>query len=316
MFLKEFPDYTWLKQQSEKAFREQLHVNGNKLEKEGWPVVIMNTKSTFCHRPDLKGPFSIFTNISGRSAVQVGTKRVNVSEDSFFITNRGQYYTLAIESDKPVETFNLHLGQDMWEEYTFTCSNSDKALLDNPDHSNYLTAAEFPNQLQAKDKSISYALNKLYTLAQNPEHTKLQLDEHLVLLFQALTGQKQELLQAVRRIPQAKQSTKTELYKRISHATDFILSDPAQQVSLEELASIACMSKFHFLRTFASIYRTTPHQFILSQKLQRAQRLLCKTRASIGEVAMWSGFEELSVFSRTFKKYTGYSPQAYRALSN
>ncbi|MBC5773579.1 helix-turn-helix transcriptional regulator [Pontibacter sp. KCTC 32443] len=316
MFLKEFPDYTWLKQQAEKAFREQLDVNGNKLAKEGWPIVIMNTKSAFCHRPDLKGPFSIFTNISGNSAVQVGSKKVTVSEDSFFITNRAQYYTLDIESDKPVETFNLHLGQDVWEDYTYTCSSSDSKLLDNPSYSQYLPFAEFPNLLQAKNKNISAALNQLYTLSQLPEHTKLQLDEHLVLLFRALTGQKQELQQAISRIPQTKQSTKTELHKRISLATDFILSDPAQQINLEDLASIACMSKFHFLRTFTSIYLTTPHQFILGQKLQRARRLLCKTRATVGEVALWCGFEELSVFSRTFKKYTGYTPQAYRALTN
>lgn len=314
MFAKEFPDYNWLKNQAEKAFREGKDVQGNKLAKEGWPVVIMNATSTFCHRPDLKGPFSIFTNISGKSTVQAGSKRVTVSEDSFFITNRAQYYTLDIDSAEPVETFNLHLGQDVWEDYTYSSTRTDLSLLDNPGQSMYLPTADFPNLLQAKNQTINQALQQLYKLSNEKSPTALQLDEHLTLLFQALANQKQDLQQTIRRIPQAKYSTKTELHKRIALATDYILSEPEQQVSLDELATIACMSKFHFLRTFASIYRTTPHKFILQHKIQRAQRLLSKTRVSVGEAAILSGFDELSVFSRTFKQYTGCTPQAYRLL--
>lgn len=314
MFAKEFPDYKWLKQQAEKAFREGKDVQGNKLTKEGWPVVIMNATARFCHRPDLKGPFSIFTNIHGKSTVQAGNKRVTVSEDSFFITNRAQYYTLDIESTEPVETFNLHLGQDVWEDYSYSSTRTDLALLDSPDQNLYLPAAEFPNLLQARNKTINQALQKLYRLSKENNPTKLQVDEHLALLFQALANQKQDLQQAIHRIPQAKHSTKAELHKRIALATDYILSEPGQQLSLDELATIACMSKFHFLRTFASVYRTTPHKFILQHKIQRAQRLLTKSRISVGEAALLSGFDELSVFSRTFKHYTGYSPQAYRLL--
>ncbi|MER2998802.1 helix-turn-helix transcriptional regulator [Pontibacter populi] len=314
MFLKEFPDYTWLKQQAEKAFSERLDMKGTRLEKEGWPVVILNARTTYCHRPDLKGPFSIFTNISGSSTVQAGNKRVNVSEDTFFITNRAQYYTLDVESDTPAETFNLHLGQDVWEDYTYTCTTTDLQLLDNTDHTQYMTLAEFPNLLQTKVKTISQALAQIYSLSKNPDHTKLQLDELLALLFKALAEQKHELHKAIQRIPQAKQSTKAELHKRITIATDFILSNTTHHTTLEELADMACLSKFHFLRTFTSIYRTTPHQFILQQKIQRAQRLLQKTRVTIGEAGILAGFDDVSVFSRTFKKHTGYTPQAYRLL--
>ncbi|MBC5991524.1 helix-turn-helix domain-containing protein [Pontibacter cellulosilyticus] len=315
MFHKEFPDYTWLKQQTEKAFREPINGQANKFVREGWPVVIMNATSTFCHRPDLKGPFSIFTNISGSSSVQVGSRRVTVSEDSFIITNKAQYYTLDIDSSTPIETFNLHLGQDVWEEYTYSCASTDLQQLDSPEYSQYTTLAEFPNLLQTRNQSINAALAKLYSLSQNPNYTKLQLDEHLVLLFQALAGQKRELLQAASRIPQAKQSTRAELHKRISLATDFILSNPSEQCTLDELASMACMSKFHFLRTFTSIYRSTPHQFILGQRLQRSQRLLRKTNLSVGEVGTICGFPEIVSFSRAFTKYTGCSPAVFRQKS-
>jgi AraC family transcriptional regulator len=316
MFLKEFPDHMWLQQQAEKAFEQRLDVQGNKLPKEGWPIVIMNTNATFCHRPDLKGPFSIFTNISGESKVQVCNKRVTVSEDHFLITNRAQYYTLDIESTTPVETFNLHLGQDVWEDFTYASVTSPTKLLDNPFYSLTDGLCDFPNLLQAKNQHVTAALRQLQQLSQQPDQNRLQLQESLVPLFQALTAQKQDLARAVNQIPQLKACTRQELFKRISLATDFILSNLDTNVTLDELAALSCMSKFHFLRTFSSIYNTTPHRFILQHKVQRAQRLLSKTRASIGEVALLSGFEELSVFSRTFKKYAGYTPQTYRLLAN
>lgn len=312
MFIKEFPDYKWLKERTEKTYQDPHEEKRGKKAPDGWPVIIMNAKSTFCHRPDLKGPFSIFTNISGNSFVQVDNKRVNVSEESFFISNRAQYYTLDIESDSPVETFNLHLGQDVWENYIHTCATPDNTQLDKPDHSPYSSLSEFPNLLQQKDQRIQEALKKLYSLSLMPAHTGLEFDEHLALLFQALVWQKQELLQAINRIPQVKRSTKEELHKRIALATDFILSNPTQQVSLEELAGLACLSKFHFLRIFTSIYRTTPHQFILNQKLLRSQRLLRKTNLPVGEIGVICGFPEIGSFSRAFSRFSGCSPGLYR----
>ncbi|MDX5420958.1 MAG: AraC family transcriptional regulator [Hymenobacteraceae bacterium] len=312
MFLKEFPDYNWLKQQAEKAFRGRLDVQGKKLEKEGWPVVVLNTSTTFCARPDIKGPFSLFTNIRGNSNVQVGSKEVTVSEDSFLITNRSQYYSLNIESDNPVETFNLHLGQNAWEDFTYTCTASDAKLLENPDQQVCLSAAEFPNVLQVKSQPLQVALGRLYQLSKNPVHTQLQFEEELVYLFQALVPHKKELLQAISRLPQVKQATRQELFRRISLATDYILSDLGGQPSLDELAQLACLSRFHFLRIFSAIYRTTPHQFILQHKVMRSQRLLRQTSLPVGEVGLLCGFEEASSFNRCFSRYVGCSPAVYR----
>jgi AraC-like DNA-binding protein len=82
---------------------------------------------------------------------------------------------------------------------------------------------------------------------------------------------------------------------------------------LEDLASLAGLSAFHFLRVFKATTGLTPHQHILRTRLRAAAATLARTRVPITEVALAVGFEDLSNFTRTFRAEYGTTPSRYRA---
>jgi AraC family transcriptional regulator len=103
--------------------------------------------------------------------------------------------------------------------------------------------------------------------------------------------------------------------KRIAAAVRQIEARAAEPLSLAELARLAAMSPYHFLRTFCAVVGMTPHQYILHTRLKRAAIRLRRTSASISAIAFAAGFGDLSTFNRRFARIMGMSPGAYRAVN-
>jgi AraC-like DNA-binding protein len=83
-------------------------------------------------------------------------------------------------------------------------------------------------------------------------------------------------------------------------------------LDLEQIASMAGLSPFHFLRLFGAALGVTPHQYLLRSRLRRAARLLAEGMHSITEIAYEVGFADLSNFVRSFHRAAGVSPRRFR----
>lgn len=83
-------------------------------------------------------------------------------------------------------------------------------------------------------------------------------------------------------------------------------------VTVDELADKACMSKFHFCREFKKATGVSPMIFVNARRVALAKELLGREKLTISTVAMKSGFNDLSNFIRSFKTMTGLTPSAYR----
>jgi AraC family transcriptional regulator len=103
--------------------------------------------------------------------------------------------------------------------------------------------------------------------------------------------------------------------KRIGAALRHIEARADEPLSLSDLAHLAAMSPYHFLRTFRAVVGMTPHQYILHTRLKRAAVRLRRSSVSISAIAFASGFGDLSTFNRRFARIMGMSPSAYRASS-
>lgn len=101
--------------------------------------------------------------------------------------------------------------------------------------------------------------------------------------------------------------------KRISDALRRIAARSHERLPLADLAGAAAMSRYHFLRTFRHVVGMTPHQFILRTRLHRAALRLRRSDEAISDIALASGFDDLSTFNRRFRRIAGMSPGAYRA---
>ncbi len=85
-----------------------------------------------------------------------------------------------------------------------------------------------------------------------------------------------------------------------------------EKCELSELARLAGLSPFHFLRVFRATTGLTPHQYLLRARLRNAAMALAQTAAPVTEVALLSGFEDLSNFIRSFRAEYGSTPARYR----
>jgi AraC family transcriptional regulator len=101
---------------------------------------------------------------------------------------------------------------------------------------------------------------------------------------------------------------------KLRAVTDFIGDNYERDLSLAELARAAGMSTFHFAREFKRTTGTTPHQYLIKFRVERAKALLAESRMPLVEVGFRSGFSHQSHFSRLFRRLTGTTPLSYRLM--
>ena len=101
--------------------------------------------------------------------------------------------------------------------------------------------------------------------------------------------------------------------RRVVEAIRLVESDAGRPLQLKEMAAIAGMSKYHFLRVFRRLTGVTPHQYLISARLRRAALALASSRRPVITIALDSGFGDLSTFNKTFRAAFGLTPTQYRA---
>jgi len=99
---------------------------------------------------------------------------------------------------------------------------------------------------------------------------------------------------------------------KLRQVTEFIATHYAQEIKLAELAQVAGMSNFHFAREFKRTTGTSPHQYLIQFRVERAKALLGNDELPLVEVGLRSGFSHQSHFTRLFRKVTGTTPHSYR----
>jgi transcriptional regulator GlxA family with amidase domain len=98
----------------------------------------------------------------------------------------------------------------------------------------------------------------------------------------------------------------------VIEAIRLVESDSARPVRLKDLAASAGMSRYHFLRVFRRLTGMTPYQYLLSARMRRAAVELGTTRRPVLEIALDSGFGDLSTFNHRFRAVFGLTPSQYR----
>jgi len=93
---------------------------------------------------------------------------------------------------------------------------------------------------------------------------------------------------------------------------EYIESHLEKKIGLEALAAIAGLSTHHFARAFHQSVGMPPHSYLLSRRLERAERMLRETERPLSEIAAATGFADQSHLARHFRRRTGMSPRLAR----
>jgi AraC family transcriptional regulator len=103
---------------------------------------------------------------------------------------------------------------------------------------------------------------------------------------------------------------------QIARAVDLIHSNFQDDLSLDDLARAAAMSRFHFLRCFKAQTGLTPYAYLLQVRLRTAATWLRSSSRSITDIALACGFASPSRFSAAFRRQYQHTPSAYRHLTD
>ncbi len=101
----------------------------------------------------------------------------------------------------------------------------------------------------------------------------------------------------------------------ISKVKKYIEQNFSEAQSLDCLASVACMSRYHFCRTFKHCIGVSSVEYINMVRIKEAKHFLRNNWFSISEICFFIGYNNLCQFERVFKKSEGISPSVYRIKS-
>jgi AraC-like DNA-binding protein len=103
-----------------------------------------------------------------------------------------------------------------------------------------------------------------------------------------------------------------DLRERLWRARKFMDECYDQPLDLTEISKQACLSRYHFLRSFRDAFDTTPRQYLIQRRIQKAKELLRVRSLSVTDVCFEVGFQSLGSFSSLFRRCVGDGPVAYR----
>ncbi|MGF1534506.1 MAG: AraC family transcriptional regulator N-terminal domain-containing protein [Bernardetiaceae bacterium] len=99
---------------------------------------------------------------------------------------------------------------------------------------------------------------------------------------------------------------------RMSAVVGFVRQHLDRELSVADLARVACMSESHFYKCFKDTFGLTPTQLVMQERIRQAKTLLHQTSLSITQVSLECGFRHQNYFNKCFKEHTGLTPSAFK----
>lgn len=103
---------------------------------------------------------------------------------------------------------------------------------------------------------------------------------------------------------------------RLRRVLDYISVNLANDITLADLAGIACLSPFHFARTFRRAMGVSLHRYLSQMRLQIAMAEVAAGKLPLAQIALNAQFSSQASFTRAFRQATGVSPGEYRRRRN
>jgi AraC family transcriptional regulator len=114
------------------------------------------------------------------------------------------------------------------------------------------------------------------------------------------------------RLDQAPERTALGTRSRMAMLDDYLRANIGSPVSIDDLAQLAGLSRFHLIRSFRDAFGATPYQYFLRLRMNEARRLLTATSLPVAQVATKVGFSSSTQFVKMFRTMEGVTPGSIR----
>ena len=127
-----------------------------------------------------------------------------------------------------------------------------------------------------------------------------------------LSNRLQELIVILSRHYSMIESSEAQSLVRIGKVIEYLENNTEEKIYIEELASMANMSKRNFMRIFKRAVGLSPVNYLMQVRLQKARKLLRETDLQIADISVMTGFSDSNYFIKCFKQSFGTTPFKFR----
>jgi AraC family transcriptional regulator len=100
--------------------------------------------------------------------------------------------------------------------------------------------------------------------------------------------------------------------RRLRRVTEYISANLEGDLTIAQLAKVACLSRFHFARAFKTAVGQSPHHYVSAHRLERAKEMLMRGDRPLLDIAIALNFSSQANFTRAFRVGTGMTPGQFR----
>lgn len=233
----------------------------------------------------------------GAETYFVDRRRVTVRDDSWLVLNEGRTYGSLLDSHTPVYSFAIFFRPGLANEVAGALRRPLAAMLD--DGADEPAPMEFGETLRSHDTLVSPVLRFIQREIARGMRDEDWLEEQCQFLVERLIRMHVAHDSLRDRLAGVRPARRAEIARRLGWATDFMHANLSEPIELRSIAAAARLSRFHFLRLFQIVHRTTPANHLRDLRTRRALVLLESTRLSAGEVAARVGLSRVSLWRAT-----------------
>lgn len=169
------------------------------------------------------------------------------------------------------------------------------------------TRIEIRNRFQVRDPELELIANAIHReIDAGQPSGRLYTEGLVVAMTSRLIAQHSSISQSSR-IPAATLSG-----RRLKQVLSFIEDQLAEDLSLDQIASIANLSSSHLKPLFRQAMGIPVHQYVIQRRLERAKALITQDHLTMAEIAAATGFAHQSHLARHIRRATGLSPNVIR----
>ncbi len=238
---------------------------------------------------------SIKATWGGSERYHLPQRDVVVDDDNVLILNEGCHYGSVLRGQRPAFSFAVFFAPGLQDEALAQRARTLSAMLESPDAGR--AQVRFSEHLRGDAPALQARLRAMRDAACAGESAQDWLDEQCQLLL----GEMLALEVPAQTEAPTRRSAQLELQRRLRLAADFIESNHAESVTLAQMAAVACLSPYHFVRRFGAAFGITPHAYLVRKRARVAERLLAARRDDADSIALLCGFGSRSAMRRALR---------------